>query len=156
MLAEVRRKYGCERMHWIEGDGLKLPFASGSFDGASIAFGLRNMEDRRAALREFGRILRPGGRLAILEFSRPRGVLMRSFYDFYSFRVMPRVGRWLSGSDAYLYLPESIRLFWNAEELSEAMKEAGFSGVRYQRLTGGVVTIHVADKPQGGNGRSDA
>jgi len=145
MLDVAAQKYGFESHRWIEGDGLNLPFASGAFDATTIAFGLRNMADRAAGLREMRRIVRPGGRVAVLEFSQPRNPLMRAFYDFYSLKLMPRLGKMISGSDAYLYLPTSIRAFWNPEELAEQMRLAGMKNVRYHLFTGGVVALHIGE-----------
>lgn len=145
MLDIAVKKYGFESHRWIEGDGLKLPFANGSFDACSIAFGLRNMSDRAAGLREMRRIVRTGGRVGVLEFSQPRNALMRGFYDFYSLKLMPRLGKAISGSDAYLYLPTSIRAFWNPEELADQMRLAGLTNVRHHLFTGGVVALHIGE-----------
>ena len=145
MLDLACKKYGLQGFNWIEGDGLNLPFASASFDACCIAFGLRNMIDRAAALREMRRILRPGGRLAILEFSQPKNPLVRKFYDLYSFTIMPRLGKWISGSKAYLYLPSSIRVFWSRKELLQRMQEAGFTNVRNIDMTLGVVSLHLGE-----------
>lgn len=145
MLREAARKYG-RTAAWIEADGLRLPLRSGEWDAVTIAFGLRNMADKPAALAELARVLRPGGRLAILEFSQPANPLFRALYDFYSFTVMPRVGHWISGSEAYLYLARSIRAFWGPAELSDAMRAAGLGQVRATALMGGVVYLHVGTK----------
>lgn len=145
MLREADRKYG-RRIRWIEADGLSLPLESGAWDAATIAFGLRNMADKPAALAEFARVLRPGGRLAILEFSQPQNRAFRALYDFYSFAVMPRVGRWISRSDAYLYLARSIRSFWSPAELSAQMESAGLRRVRAIPLMLGVVYLHVGER----------
>lgn len=147
MLERAREKFGVRAFDWIEADGLLLPFASGCFDGVSISFGLRNMADRRRGLAEMARVVRPGGRVAILEFSQPRGALLRRLYDFYSFAVMPRLGRWMSGTSAYLYLSRSIREFWSPEQLAGAMREAGLERVRARSIAGGIVYLHVGEKP---------
>lgn len=145
MLREAARKYG-SGIDWIEADGLHLPLRDSEWDVVTIAFGLRNMADKPAALTEMSRVLRPGGRLVVLEFSQPQNPLFRALYDFYSFFVMPRVGRWISGSDAYLYLASSIRGFLGPNELTEAMRGAGLRDVRAIPLMFGVVYIHVGVK----------
>ncbi len=146
MLKTARQKYGQRPFSWIEGDGLNLPTREGSFDAVTIAFGLRNMVDRSAAVREMVRVLRPGGRLAILEFSQPRNPVFRALYDFYSYQVMPRVGRLISGSDAYLYLAESIREFWSPEQLRRQMETAGLGSVRVFTMGFGIVCLHIGTK----------
>lgn len=143
MLRLARKKFGDAPHFWVEADGLRLPFADASFDACSVAFGLRNMADRRAALAEMRRVVRPGGRVLVLEFSTPSNPVVRAFYEWYSFSVMPRLGKWISGSDAYLYLPSSIREFPSAEALAEVMREAGLEEPRFRRLTFGVACIHV-------------
>lgn len=150
MLVRARDKFGGRPHAWFEGDAMRLPFASGRFDGVSIAFGLRNVEDRPAALREMARVLRPGGRVAILEFFEPRNPIMRRLYDLYSFTIMPRLGRLISGSDAYLYLPRSIRHFWTPERLGDEMSRAGLARVTARPIMAGIVWIHIgeaADSP---------
>lgn len=146
MLRQAQRKFGGGRFRWIEADGLRLPLEGGQFDALTIAFGLRNMVDKPAALAEFARVLRPGGRVAILEFSQPPNPLVRALYDFYSFTVLPQVGRLISGSDAYLYLAQSIREFWGPGELAQRLVHAGFKEVRAIPLMMGVVYLHVGVK----------
>ena len=148
MLTRASKKYGTEAFQWIEGDGLVLPFAAGSFDAVCIAFGLRNMANRPAGLAEMRRVTRPGGRVAILEFSQPRNPIAARLYGFYSFSVMPRVGKWLSGSNAYLYLPHSIKSFMTPEELKAAMEEAGLINVRARGLAAGIVHLHMGEVPE--------
>jgi len=143
MLDEAAKKYGQGPFAWVEADGLKLPFAEGSFDGCCIAFGLRNMEDKKAGLAEMRRILRPGGRCVVLEFAQPGNAVVGALYDFYSKQIMPRVGRWVSGSDAYGYLTSSIREYWSPEKTASVMHEVGFGEVTFKRLTGGIAAIHV-------------
>lgn len=146
MLVRARKKFGADGYQWIEADGLRLPFADAAFDLSSIGFGLRNMADRRAALAEMARVVRPGGRVGVLEFSQPTHPVFRALYDFYSFTIMPRVGHWLSGSSAYLYLPQSIRSFLGPEELAALMREVGLVNVRWIPLAMGSVVIHVGEK----------
>ncbi|TFZ03055.1 bifunctional demethylmenaquinone methyltransferase/2-methoxy-6-polyprenyl-1,4-benzoquinol methylase UbiE [Ramlibacter henchirensis] len=127
-------------------DAERLPFASGRFDLVSVAFGLRNMTHKDAALAEMQRVLKPGGKLLVLEFSRVARPL-KSAYDWYSFRVLPRLGQAVAGDSAsYRYLAESIRMHPDQEELKALMKKAGFGHVDYHNLTGGVVALHVAIK----------
>ncbi|HPK03210.1 MAG TPA: ubiquinone/menaquinone biosynthesis methyltransferase [Candidatus Sumerlaeota bacterium] len=146
MLAAARRKFSDARLAWAEADGLRLPLRSASVDAATIAFGLRNMADKPAALRELVRVVRPGGRVVILEFSQPPNPLFRALYDFYSFQVMPRLGHWLSRSDAYLYLGRSIRRFWSPDELTRQMQAAGLTRIRAVPLMLGVVYLHVGER----------
>jgi len=127
-------------------DAEKLPFASGRFDLVSVAFGLRNMTHKDAALAEMNRVLKPGGKLLVLEFSRVAQPLSRA-YDWYSFKVLPRLGQAVAGdADSYRYLAESIRMHPGQEELKTLMKKAGFGHVDYHNLTGGVTALHVGIK----------
>ena len=127
-------------------DAEKLPFASDSFDLVSVAFGLRNMTHKDAALAEMHRVLKPGGKLLVLEFSKVAKPLEKA-YDWYSFKVLPRLGKLVTGDGAsYQYLAESIRVHPDQEELKALMKESGFGHVDYHNLTGGVVALHVGIK----------
>lgn len=146
MLARAAKKFGRERHEWIEADAMAMPFPDGFFDALTIAFGLRNMDDRPAALAEMSRVVRPGGRVAILEFGRPRNRLWRSLFEFYSFQIMPRIGRLISGSMAYFYLARSIRRFWSEAELTNRMRAAGLVDIRVTPLLGGIVYLHVGTK----------
>jgi demethylmenaquinone methyltransferase / 2-methoxy-6-polyprenyl-1,4-benzoquinol methylase len=124
-------------------DAEKLPFADRCFDLVSVAFGLRNMTHKELALAEMNRVLRPGGKLLVLEFSKVAQPLERA-YDWYSFQVLPRLGRAVAGDEgSYRYLAESIRMHPGQEELKALMKHAGFGHVDYHNLTGGVVALHV-------------
>ena len=128
----------------FEADALALPLADASMDLLTIAFGFRNLTNYAGGLREFRRVLRPGGRLAILEFSQPPNKAFAGVYNFYTRRILPVIGGALSGArDAYTYLPESVRRFPSAEELAQEMEAAGFSGVRFERLTFGIVALHL-------------
>ncbi|HBY60575.1 MAG TPA: bifunctional demethylmenaquinone methyltransferase/2-methoxy-6-polyprenyl-1,4-benzoquinol methylase UbiE [Solibacterales bacterium] len=128
----------------FEADGLTLPLRDASLDLITVAFGFRNFANYRAGLAELRRVLRPGGAAAILEFSTPPNRLIAGLYGFYSTRVLPVLGGAISGSpDAYTYLPESVRKFPCAEDLAAAMKEAGFATVAFERMTFGVVALHI-------------
>lgn len=127
-------------------DAEALPFPDGHFDLVSVAFGLRNMTHKDQALREMCRVLKPGGRLLVLEFSRVAKPLEKG-YDWYSFKVLPTLGKFVAGDDAsYRYLAESIRMHPGQDELKTMMKEGGFGHVDYHNLTGGVVALHVGIK----------
>ena len=120
-----------------------LPFANAYFDAVTMAFGLRNVTDKDAALREMYRVLRPGGKALILEFSQVQPELLKKLYDGYSFGILPILGKLVAGDeDSYRYLAESIRQHPPQEELAEMIREAGFDRVRYRNLTGGIVAIH--------------
>jgi demethylmenaquinone methyltransferase/2-methoxy-6-polyprenyl-1,4-benzoquinol methylase len=127
---------------FLQADAEQLPFAEGSFDGILMAFGLRNVTDKQKALGSMYRVLRPGGRLLILEFSRPLA-LLRPAYDFYSFTVLPRLGRMVAKDEAsYRYLAESIRVHPDQQALLEMLRKAGFEDCEYHNLSGGIVAIH--------------
>jgi demethylmenaquinone methyltransferase / 2-methoxy-6-polyprenyl-1,4-benzoquinol methylase len=127
-------------------DAEKLPFATGSFDVVSVAFGLRNMTHKDLALAEMNRVLKPGGRLLVLEFSKVAQPLQKA-YDWYSFKVLPRLGQLVAGDSAsYRYLAESIRMHPDQQELKSLMHQSGFGHVDYHNMTGGVVALHVAVK----------
>jgi demethylmenaquinone methyltransferase / 2-methoxy-6-polyprenyl-1,4-benzoquinol methylase len=127
-------------------DAEKLPFETGSFDAVSVAFGLRNMTHKDAALAEMNRVLKPGGRVLVLEFSKVAQPL-RKAYDWYSFNVLPQLGRLVAGDSAsYRYLAESIRMHPDQRELKEIMQRSGFGHVDYHNMTGGVVALHVGIK----------
>jgi demethylmenaquinone methyltransferase/2-methoxy-6-polyprenyl-1,4-benzoquinol methylase len=120
-----------------------LPFGDREFDAVTIAFGLRNVTDQNAALREMFRVLRPGGKALILEFSQVQPELLKKLYDGYSFGILPVLGKLIAGDEeSYRYLAESIRKHPPQDELAEMMRDAGFDQVRYRNLTGGIVAIH--------------
>lgn len=127
-------------------DGERLPFASNSFDLVSVAFGLRNMTHKDKALAEMQRVLKPAGRLLVLEFSKVAAPLS-GIYDWYSFKVLPRIGQWVAGdAESYRYLAESIRMHPDQAELKSMMKSAGFGHVDVHNLSAGVVALHVGIK----------
>jgi demethylmenaquinone methyltransferase/2-methoxy-6-polyprenyl-1,4-benzoquinol methylase len=140
MLARARRK--APAIEWVRGDMLALPFADATFDAATVGFGVRNVADLELSLRELQRVLRPGGRVAILEITQPRG-LLRPFYSMWFDRLVPLLGKVLPGGSAYSYLPASVKRFPTAEELAELMRAAGFTEVRIRLLAGSIVALHV-------------
>jgi demethylmenaquinone methyltransferase/2-methoxy-6-polyprenyl-1,4-benzoquinol methylase len=142
MLEVARRKEPA--IEWVRGDMLALPFDDGSFDAATVGFGVRNVDDLEAGLRELRRVLRPGGRLGILEITTPRGVLA-PFYRLWFDRVIPLLGKVLPGGDAYTYLPASVRRFPVPEELAALLRRCGFDGVRFRVFAGGIVALHVGE-----------
>jgi demethylmenaquinone methyltransferase/2-methoxy-6-polyprenyl-1,4-benzoquinol methylase len=147
MLERARRKSGT--VEWVRGDLLALPFADESFDVATVGFGVRNVDGLEAGLRELARVLRPGGRLACLEITRPRG-LLRPFFRFWFDGVVPVLGKVLPGGEAYTYLPASVRRFPGPEDLAAVMGEAGFEEIGWRLLGGGIVCLHVAAASSGG------
>jgi demethylmenaquinone methyltransferase/2-methoxy-6-polyprenyl-1,4-benzoquinol methylase len=147
--AKFRRK-GLDELVWAssDADAQALPFKDATFDGLTICYGIRNVEDRARAYAEFLRVLRPGGRLTILEFSSPVLPGLKQVYDWYSLRVLPRIGGWISGdAGAYTYLPESIRGFPDQKALALELEAAGFAAVGWTNLTGGIVALHSGTKP---------
>jgi demethylmenaquinone methyltransferase/2-methoxy-6-polyprenyl-1,4-benzoquinol methylase len=132
----------------VTADALELPVGDNTAAGAIVAFGIRNVASLAAALSEVYRVLAPGGRFVILEFSTPRSPIVRAAYHAYFHAVLPAVGRIVSGHrTAYRYLPESVARFPVQEELARAMRDAGFANVRWKTLTLGVAAIHSGDKP---------
>jgi demethylmenaquinone methyltransferase / 2-methoxy-6-polyprenyl-1,4-benzoquinol methylase len=132
----------------VAGDATRLPFADGSFDAVTISFGLRNVVDHPAALREMLRVTRPGGRLVVCEFSHPTWAPFRTLYSEYLMRALPPVARRVSSNpDAYVYLAESIRAWPDQAALADQVRAAGWGGVRWRNLSGGIVTLHHATAP---------
>lgn len=129
-------------------DGHHLPFQADLFDRVVISFGLRNMADQIQVLKKCLHVLKPGGRLAVLEFSQPRPSWFKQVYDWYSFNVIPEIGSWVANDrHSYQYLVESIRMHPDAPKLKAMFMEAGFENSRFEMLTGGVVAIHQGEKP---------
>ena len=131
-----------------EGDALRLPFSNEKFDAVTIAFGLRNLASVETGLAEIMRVMKPGGRAAILEFSQPVIPLLRGAFGFYFNHIRPRIGALVSGSTfAYQYLPDSVRNFPTQNRLAEMMRDAGFVNVEYDNLSGGIAALHVGERP---------
>jgi demethylmenaquinone methyltransferase/2-methoxy-6-polyprenyl-1,4-benzoquinol methylase len=139
MLERARRK---APLTWVNGDLLALPFSDASFDAATVGFGVRNVADLELSLHELRRVLRPGGRLAVLEITAPRGVL-KPFFSLWFDRIVPLLGKLLPGGNAYTYLPASVRRFPGAEELAALLEECGFEDVRFRLLGGKIVALHT-------------
>jgi demethylmenaquinone methyltransferase/2-methoxy-6-polyprenyl-1,4-benzoquinol methylase len=132
----------------VEGDALYVPVRDGSVDVVTVAFGLRNLDSVESGLKEMYRLLRPGGRAAVLEFSRPQIPIFCQLFQFYFTRILPRIGNVISGSAfAYQYLPDSVKRFPDQKTLASMMQSFGFSDVRYYNLFGGVAALHLGDKP---------
>ena len=139
MLERARRK--APELEWVRGDLLALPFEDESFDSATVGFGVRNVADLAAGIEELRRVLRPGGRLAILEITQPRGPL-RIFYSLWFDRIVPLLGKILPGGEAYTYLPASVRRFPGPDDLAAQL--TGFRDVQYRLFAGGIVALHTA------------
>lgn len=151
MLAVAARKSAGEKpppIPLIEGDALHLPFADRSFEAVTIAFGLRNLSHAGHGLTELYRLLAPGGRVVVLEFSHPNFPGMRALFQFYFQHILPRIGGIVSGSrGAYEYLPRSVGRFPDQKELAAMMRRSGFTDVSYSNLTGGIAAIHQGTRP---------
>ncbi|KAL7538133.1 hypothetical protein ACHAWF_007119 [Thalassiosira exigua] len=152
--ARARQKYGAallddsSALAFVQGNAQRLPFEDDSFDLYTIAFGLRNVTDVDAALRDAHRVLKPGGRFLCLEFSRVTNAPMARFYDAYSFNIIPKLGEVVANDrESYQYLVESIRKFCSQDELMSRMEAAGFEAVKYTNMTGGIVAVHEGWKP---------
>lgn len=134
-------------VEWVQADAEQLPFPENHFDLVTIAFGLRNVTDKARALKSIYKVLKPGGRLLVLEFSKPTNDAFSKVYDWYSFNLLPTMGQVIANDpDSYRYLAESIRMHPNQETLEQMMQEAGFEQTSYDNLTGGVVALHKGFK----------
>lgn len=143
VLKQTRMEGASKNIHFLPGDGLDLPCADASFDAVTISFGLRNMADRHRALGEMRRVLRPGGRVHVLEFSQPYAWFAPLYY-FYTRRILPTFAGWLTGDrDAYAYLNASIAAYPGHAAMSEELMRAGFREVRAARMTLGIVALHI-------------
>jgi len=142
MLERARRKEPA--IEWVCGDVLALPYDDAFFDAATVGFGVRNVEDLEAGLRELRRVLRPGGRLGVLEITTPRGPLA-PFYRVWFDRIVPLLGKVLPGGAAYTYLPASVRRFPGPDALVELLEVTGFGDVRYRLFAGSIVALHVGE-----------
>ncbi len=139
--------YGAN-IRYVQANAECLPFPDNYFNCISIAFGLRNVTDKDAALRSMLRVLKPGGRLLVLEFSKPSNPLLSKVYDHYSFTALPLMGKLITqDADSYRYLAESIRMHPDQETLKQMMSEAGFANCRFQNMSGGIVALHSGIKP---------
>lgn len=144
---KLRDKGLVQNIKYVQANAQYLPFEDNTFDIVTIAFGLRNVTDKDMALRSIYRVLKPGGRLLVLEFSKPEYELLNKAYDFYSFNVLPKMGELVAkDGDSYQYLAESIRMHPDQETLKTMMEDAGFEQTSYKNLTGGVVALHKGYK----------
>jgi len=136
-----------QNIEYVQANAQYLPFEDNTFDIVTIAFGLRNVTDKDMALRSIFRVLKPGGRLLVLEFSKPENEMLNKAYDFYSFSILPKMGELIAkDSDSYQYLAESIRMHPDQETLKSMMENAGFEQTSYHNLTGGIVALHKGYK----------
>lgn len=148
-IAAAKAQRAASSVPFVEGDVLQLPFADRSFEAATIAFGLRNLTSVEGGFKELLRILKPGGRLVVLEFSKPRTRALRSLFKVYFTKLLPLFGGLISGSkSAYQYLPDSVSRFPDQQELANLMAQAGFAEVTFQNLTGGIAALHSGTRPQ--------
>jgi len=144
---KVNKTPFAERICYVQGDAERISLAGGKFDAAMVGFGVRNLTRMEKGFEEMRRVLKPGGKLMCLEFSRPTPALFGWLYDLYSFYIMPFAGKVIAGTrEAYTYLPESIRLFPSPEELKAILEQIGFSGVTYWKLTRGIAVVHIGVK----------
>jgi demethylmenaquinone methyltransferase/2-methoxy-6-polyprenyl-1,4-benzoquinol methylase len=148
MLSRAARKRGARAVQFVHGDALQLPLADASVQVAAVAFGLRNLADRRAGLAELVRVVRPGGRVLVLELSLPEGPLLGRLYRSYFTSLLPRIGRWVSGDGAaYRYLPDTVLSWPGPEELRGEFEAQGLLHCQFRRLSGGICALHQGDVP---------
>jgi len=134
-------------VHYVQANAEELPFPDDYFDAITISFCLRNVTDKPAALAEMTRVLKPGGRLLVLEFSQPALEFLRPIYDLYSFQVLPRLGALVAGDrESYQYLAESIRMHPNQYAMLQMLEDAGLEDCRYHNLSGGIVALHIGQR----------
>jgi demethylmenaquinone methyltransferase / 2-methoxy-6-polyprenyl-1,4-benzoquinol methylase len=146
-LHKVTRKDIEDRIRYVQGNAESISFPDRHFEAAMVGFGIRNVTNMKQGFEEMYRVLKPGGKMMCLEFSKPTFLPFRWLYDIYSFYIMPFLGELIAGSrKAYTHLPESIRMFPLPDELSELLKEIGFSQITYKKLTNGIAVIHLAVK----------
>jgi len=145
-LAKVKIDQAQADIKLVAASAEEIPFSDAEFDLVTIAFGIRNVIDKKKALAEFYRVLQPHGRLAVLEFSQPQVAWLRSLYNFYFFKILPLVGGLFARRSAYSYLPESVAKFPSQDEFTGWLKEVGFSQCRYHSLTFGIATLYLAEK----------
>jgi demethylmenaquinone methyltransferase/2-methoxy-6-polyprenyl-1,4-benzoquinol methylase len=144
---KVTHSFLKERISYVQGDAEDISYADQSFNAAMVGFGIRNVTHMEKGFKEMYRLLKPGGKLMCLEFSKPTSAVFRRLYDFYSFYIMPLAGEIVAGNrQAYTHLPETIRLFPLPDELADILKQIGFSEVSYRRLSNGIAVIHLAQK----------
>lgn len=135
-------------IEFVQANAECLPFPDNTFDIITIAFGLRNVTDKDAALRSMQRVLKPGGKVMVLEFSKTNNPALTKMYDFYSFNILPKMGQMIAGdAESYQYLAESIRMHPDQETLKSMMQDAGLVNCKYQNMTGGIVALHTGIKP---------
>jgi len=149
--AKFHRAAKAGQIHALCADAFHLPFRDGSFEALTVAFGLRNIVPVEQALAEAARVVRPGGRLVVLEFSLPRRGLWRRIYGFYFFHILPRIGKWVSGTAAYHYLADSVARFPEPEQFSAMLSREGFTDAQWRPLLGGAVALYTAIVPAPAN-----
>lgn len=148
-MLEIAAAKSTDQISFIEGDALALPFREGSFEAVTIAFGLRNLASVDGGLAELRRVLKPGGWVAVLEFSRPANAMLRPVFGLYFTKVLPLMGGLISGSrSAYSYLPASVQKFPDQQQLALLMQRAGFEQVEFENLTGGIAALHMGRRPE--------
>lgn len=148
-MLEIAASKSTDQIPFIEGDALALPFREGSFEAVTIAFGLRNLASVDGGLAELRRVLKPGGWVAVLEFSRPANAMLRPVFGLYFTKVLPLMGGLISGSrSAYSYLPASVQKFPDQQQLVLLMQRAGFEQVEFENLTGGIAALHMGRRPE--------
>jgi len=145
--SQVRSRAFENHMQYVQGNAEGISFANGYFDSAMVGFGIRNVTRIEKGFAEMYRVLKPGGKMICLEFSKPTAPVFRWLYDVYSFHIMPFIGQIIAGNrKAYIHLPESIRMFPMPDELSALLKRIGFAHITYRKLTNGIAVIHLATK----------